>query len=226
MEEFLNLNIAETTITVSTILISMFTTIMLGGILSFVYIKLSKGEHSESFATTLFVLPMIISSVVMLIGNNIAGAFSLAGIFSIIRFRSTPGTAKDIMYILIAVAIGLSCGVKAYIYGLIFTLIGVILLIILAKTNFGEAKNKSMKLKILTPEDLKEDSVFDEVLEKHTKKYTLEKIKTRDLGSIFEFTYIIETNEDLNRLEFLNELRCRNGNMNIKLETESHNKEI
>ena len=96
MKEILNLNIAETTLTLSTMLISMFTAIILGGILSFVYIKLGKEKHSENFSLTLFVLPMIISSIVMLIGNNIAGAFSLAGIFSIIRFRSTPSTAKEI----------------------------------------------------------------------------------------------------------------------------------
>ena len=226
MKEILNLNIAETTLTLSTMLISMFTAIILGGILSFVYIKLGKEKHSENFSLTLFVLPMIISSIVMLIGNNIAGAFSLAGIFSIIRFRSTPSTAKDIMYILIAVAIGLSCGVKAYTYGIIFALIGLILLIILDKTNFGKTRNKLMKLKILTPEDLNEDNVFDEILEKYTKKYTLEKIRTRDLGSIFEFTYIIEPSDELNRLDFLNELRCKNGNMNIKLETEIQNDEI
>lgn len=217
MEQILNWSIANSDITVWTMMISIVITVILGGLISTIYIRVNKSKYSESLALTLLLLPMVISSVVMLIGNNIAGAFSLAGIFSIIKFRSAPGSAKDILFILMAVAVGLSCGVEAYAYGIIFAIIGSLLLLFLYKTEFGKVKRTFMELTILVPEDLNEDSLFDSVLKKNTKSFSLDKIRTKDMGSVFEFKYSIEANDNFNRLEFINELRCRNGNMNIKL---------
>lgn len=210
-----NTEIANMTITVGQGLKTAGCAILLGMLISFTYLKTNKTKVSGNFIITLLLLPLIMGSVIMLIGNNIAGAFSMAGIFSIIKFRSEPANAKDILLILICVLAGLSCALFAYTFGIIITLVLCITIYIVSTLNIGVLSNNDVVLKILVPEDIANNDVFDEVIRKYTNKFNLTNIRTRNLGSIYEFTYELVLNENTNRIEMIDELRCKNSNLNI-----------
>ena len=176
-----------------------------------------KSNLSSGFSTTLIMLPVIISIIILLVGNNVARAFSLAGAFSIIRFRSAPGDPKDIAYIFFTLAIGLTCGMGYIAYGFLFTLIISAVMIGLHITKFTEPKDKTMQLKITIPEDLNYEGIFEDILNNYTNYYNIQRVKTRDFGSLFELTYIINLKHNINQKSFIDELRCRNGNLNITL---------
>lgn len=199
-------------------LITMAVAVILGCIIAFTYYKTQNEEYYQrSLAITLCMLPVILSVIILFIGSNIARAFSLAGTLSIIRFRSAPGDAKDIGYIFFDIAAGLACGVGLYGYGALFVIILCALIFVLEKFKTFEQKNVHKTLEILIPEDLNYEGTFDDILKKYTKRYSLTKIKTTDLGSLFELCYNVVMLDGVNEQEFINELRCRNGNLNIIL---------
>lgn len=199
-------------------LIIIAASIILGLAISITYMKTNKKSgYNSGFTTTLIMLPVIISIIILLVGNNVARAFSLAGAFSIIRFRSAPGDPKDISYVFFTLAVGLTCGMGYIGYGVIFTTILCLLMIILSVTNFAAPKCSAMQLKITVPEDLNYERVFEEVLDKYTTSYDIQKVKTRDFGALFELNYMIYLKQNVNQKKFLDELRCRNGNLNITL---------
>lgn len=199
-------------------LIVIFASILLGLVISCVYIKTNqKNGYSSGFSLTLIMLPVIISIIILLVGNNVARAFSLAGAFSIIRFRSAPGDPKDIAYVFFTLAVGLTCGMGYIGYAVIFTVILSALMFILDIIKFAIPKGKSMQLKITVPEDLNYEGVFEEVLNKFATSYSIERVRTRDFGALFELYYRIQLKPDVNQKTFLDELRCRNGNLNISL---------
>ncbi len=205
-------------ITVSSALVAMLISLLMGAAIAFTYRKTQDEDfYQQSFAVTLVMLPIILSVIIIFIGSNIARAFSLAGTLSIIRFRSAPGDPKDIGFIFFDIAAGLSCGVGLYAYGALFTAILCAVLVLTEKIHLFESKNVRKNLKITIPEDLNYQNAFDDILDKYTQKYSLSKIRTTDLGSLFEVCYEVSMNKDENEQEFLNELRCRNGNLNIIL---------
>jgi hypothetical protein len=205
-------------ITVMSAVVTMLIGLVFGGIIAFTYYKTqSDALYQRSMAVTLLMLPVILSVIIVFIGSNIARAFSLAGTLSIIRFRSAPGDPKDIGYIFFDIAAGLSCGVGLYGYGAVFVLILCAVMFMTERLRFFERKTINKKLKITVPENLNFDGTFDEILKKYTISYTLEKIKTTELGSLFEVCYNLNMQKNQDEQEFLNELRCRNGNLNIIL---------
>lgn len=199
-------------------LIVIGASILLGFVISLAYMYTHKKDgYAPGFTLTLIMLPVIISIIILLVGNNVARAFSLAGAFSIIRFRSAPGDPKDIAYVFFTLAVGLACGMGYVGYGLIVTIILCVVLIILDKIKFAMPKTKNMRLKILVPEDLNYEGVFDEVLERYSSKWTMESVKTKDFGALFEISYRVHLNENVSQKKFIDELRCKNGNLNITL---------
>lgn len=205
-------------ITLYSALITMAVAVVFGAVIAFTYYKTQDDDvYQRSMAVTLFMLPIILSVIILFVGSNIARAFSLAGTLSIIRFRSAPGDPKDIGFIFFDIAAGLACGVGLYGYGIVFVLALCILMFIVEKGKLFEKKYIQKTLKITIPEDLNYQGAFDDILEKYTKKYSLTKIKTTDLGSLFELCYNVSMEEKVNEQEFLNELRVRNGNLNIIL---------
>lgn len=200
------------------IIINLVVSILLGLIVSVTYMKTNKDSgYSQSFVLTMVFLPVIVCMIIFLIGNNIARAFSLAGAFSIIRFRSATGQPKDIAFILFAMASGLACGVGSLWYGCLCTIVLCLLMILLSFIRFGENKTKEQILKITIPEDLAYEKAFDEVFNKFEVSYTLQKVRTTELGSLFELVYLISINELENKKEFLDAIRVRNGNLDISL---------
>ena len=198
--------------------IAMGLSLIFGLIISLCYLKTSRGIVSlHGFAVTLIMLPVILAIIILFVGSDVARAFSLAGTASIIRFRSAPGEPKDIGFIFFALAAGLSCGVGMYLAGFIFTIFLSAAVLILNKVRFGSRKNPPQTLKITIPEDLNYRDAFTDVLESNTAQYALKRVKTTDLGSLFEVNYHVVLNKDTDEKSFLDELRCRNGNLSIVL---------
>ena len=202
--------------------ISAVLTILIAGLMgfaiAFTYFKTQEEESFQrSLAITLLMLPIVLSVIILFVGSNIARAFSLAGTLSIIRFRSAPGDPKDIGFIFFDIAAGLSCGVGLYGYGAIFVIMLCVIILLAEKLKLFERKTAQKTLKITVPEDLNFEGAFDDILERYTKKYSLDKIKTTDLGSLLELDYQVTMEQNRNEREFINELRCRNGNLNIIL---------
>ena len=196
----------------------IISSIVLGLIISLAYMKTHKKEgYATGFTITLIMLPVIIAIIILLVGNNVARAFSLAGAFSIIRFRSAPGDPKDITYVFFTLAVGLTCGMGYIGYAVIFTTILCAVMAILELTKFATPKNKNMQLKITIPEDLNYEDAFEDILNKYTDSFYIEKIRTRDFGALFELNYKVQLKPDVNQKKFIDELRCRNGNLNIVL---------
>ena len=204
-------------ITLGGAIVTMLVAVLFGGAIGLTYYKTQEENYQRSMAVTLLMLPIILSVIILFVGSNIARAFSLAGTLSIIRFRSAPGDPKDIGFIFFDIAAGLACGVGLYGYGAIFVAILCIIMILTEKFKFFEKKQVQKTLKITIPENLNYQGAFDEILKKYTRKYTLRQIKTTDLGSLFELNYSIFMLNDADEQEFINELRCRNGNLNIIL---------
>lgn len=175
------------------------------------------GLYSQNFALTLVIMPVVVAIIVLLIGSNVARAFSLAGAFSIIKFRSAPGDPKDISYVLFTMAAGLACGVGFFGYAVLFTVFLCALMFMLNLFDFGAKKTSDKLLKITIPEDLDYEGVFEDIFTKFTTAHELIKVKTTDLGSLFQLVYTVTMDNKTSQKEFLDALRCRNGNLNITL---------
>ena len=204
--------------TLANALLVIGSSIILALLISLAYMYTHKKEgYTPGFTITLIMLPVIISIIILLVGNNVARAFSLAGAFSIIRFRSAPGDPKDISYIFFTLAVGLACGMGYIGYGVIVTVILCIIMIVLDKIKFAVPKTKNMRLKILVPEDLNYEGVFDKILDSYSTNWATESVKTKDFGALFEISYKIHLKEGVSQKNLIDELRCKNGNLTIAL---------
>ncbi|OAB47389.1 DUF4956 domain-containing protein [Paenibacillus antarcticus] len=207
----------STELTFINAIITIFIAIALGGIISYTYMKTNPGGYSQSFTLTMVLLPVIVGIIILLIGSNVARAFSLAGAFSIIRFRSAPGDPKDITFVLFTMAAGLACGVGSFGYAVMFTIILCVLMFILNRTNFGVRTTSQKTLKVTIPENLGYEEAFEEVFNKYDVEYELKKIRTTELGSLYELVYAVTLDEAVNQKAFLDAIRTRNGNLDLSL---------
>lgn len=203
-------------LTLTQALLTFAIAVALGGVISLTYMK-TQPAYSHSFTLTMFVLPTIVAIIILLIGSNIARAFSLAGAFSIIRFRSAPGDSKDISYVLFSMAAGLACGVGAYGYAVLFTVCLCLLMLVLKAIKFGANRAPQKMLKITIPENLGYEEAFHDVFNQFGVGYELKKIRTTELGSLYELVYAVHMDPGVNQKEFLDAVRCRNGNLDITL---------
>lgn len=197
-------------------LLTFGVAILLGLVISWTYMR-TQTAYSQSFALTMMVLPTIVAIIILMIGSNIARAFSLAGAFSIIRFRSAPGDSKDISYVLFAMAAGLGCGVGAYGYAALFTICLCGLMLVLKAVKFGANKESMKLLKITIPESLSYEEAFDEVFKVFGIDYELKKVRTTELGSLYEVVYAVKLRPNTSQKELLDAVRMRNGNLDITL---------
>ncbi len=199
-------------------MLSVGTAIILGLIIGIVYMYLCKKEgYGKNFIIGLVILPVIVSVVILLIGSNVARAFSMAGAFALVRFRSAPGNAKDIAIVFFAMASGLACGLGYVLFAAVFVVVILLLLVLLNFIHFADHSSENRQLKITIPENLNFNHVFDDLLEKYTTKSQLIKVKTTNMGTMYELTYQVYMKKDADEKAFMDELRMRNGNFNIIL---------
>lgn len=218
MFDFLFNSSEITSLTFSGALITVLAAVILGIIISLTYMKtFGKEGYSRNFILTLMMIAPIIAIIILLVGSNVARAFSLAGAVSIIRFRSNPGDSKDIAYIFFTLAAGLACGVGLIGYAFLFTIVLCAVAILIHLTKFGCPKQKHKMLRINIPENLDYEEVFTDIFEKYTQSCSLETVKSKELGSVFELIYDIVLKKDKSEKDFFDELRQRNGNLRIML---------
>ena len=208
----------ESGLSVQALLLAIAGSLGLGMLISLTYLFTHKKEgYSCSFVVTLVMLPTIISVLILLIGSNIARAFSLAGAFSLIRYRSAPGDPKDIAYVFFTMAVGLACGMGYIPYAIIFTLIVCLIMIVLYLTKFASSKSEFLQLTVTIPENMNYQGLFDDLLEKYTESWKLKRVKTSDFGTLFDVVYHVRMRTDVDQKKFIDELRCRNSNLTISL---------
>lgn len=198
------------------VLISMIIAIILGFIIALVHKKTSK--YSKNFLITISLLPILVEAVMLMVNGNLGTSVAIMGAFSLVRFRSIPGTSKEILIVFFAMAVGLSCGMGQIWFAIILTVIGCLLLLLLNKVNIFEKEKGEKKLKILIPENLEYDTVFEDIFNECTNKVILEKTKTTNMGSMFELCYKVNIKSEISEKEFIDKLRTRNGNLKISLE--------
>ncbi|MGI6004802.1 MAG: DUF4956 domain-containing protein [Christensenellales bacterium] len=209
---------ADAAISLPGLLLALGAALCIGLLISLVYMKTRRNAPpSQSFALTLVMLPAIVTVIILLVGSNIARAFSLSGAFAIIRFRSAPGDAKDITYVLFCMAVGLAAGMGFVLYAVVMGVILCAAMALLELLKYGRPKGTSQILKITIPENLDYQHAFDSVMNKYTSVSKLNKVKTTNLGSLYELVYSVTTKQDISEKAFIDELRCRNGNLNITL---------
>jgi hypothetical protein len=190
----------------------------LGLLISFVYMLADKrGGTAQSFVLTLVTLPVVITLIILLVGSNVARAFSLAGAFSIIRFRSAVGSPKDLTYVFFTMAVGLALGVGLIGYGVLAAVVFCLIMLVLSKLNYGAARNAPKRLRVALPETVDYNGLFDDVFYKYAASHDVVRVRTVDLGSLFEVVYNVTLKKDANEKNFIDELRCRNGNLAITI---------
>jgi len=205
-------------LTLTGILLVLVTSTILGGLISLVYVLTHrKTVYDQSFSMTLFLMPVVISVIVLLISDNLARAFSLAGVFTLVRFRTAIADSRDITYILSTVGIALASAMGLIGIAILIALFISALLFVLHMFRLDKDSTSHSKLKIIIPENLNYANAFDEVFKKYVMSYKLQKVKTTDFGTMFELTYLIKSKPDIDQKAFLDELRVRNGNLSITL---------
>ncbi|MBH1940466.1 DUF4956 domain-containing protein [Mobilitalea sibirica] len=203
---------------ISSTLLSIIVGLFLGLIISIVYLLITpRNDRSPNFAVSLVVLPAIVTVIILLVGGNLARAFSLAGVFTLVRFRSVPGDSKDITFVFFAMAAGLTSGMGYLTLGAAITILLCFVFVVFHKIGFGVMKQKEKRLRITIPEDMNFEGAFDDLFEKYTNGWSMQKVRTSNLGTLYEITYHIILKEKVSEKEFIDELRCRNGNLNIML---------
>ena len=188
---------------------------VLGLVVAFAHMKTT--HSNKNFITTLAILPMLVTTVILMVNGNLGTGVAVMGAFSLVRFRSIPGHSRAILSVFFAMAIGLAVGTGYIAFAALFTIAVALLTFILNVVNFGAGTTQEKKLTILVPEDLDYTTVFDKAFDKYLNGYTLEKAKTTNLGSLFELTYRINLKKNVNEKEFIDHLRERNGNLKVAL---------
>lgn len=171
---------------------------------------------SRSFLVTLALLPAVVCVVIMMVNGNVGAGVAVAGAFSLVRFRSVPGTAREIATLFLAMAAGLICGMGYLGFALLFSLI--LGLVMYGLNHFAFPQKHPQKiLRITIPEDLNYSDVFDDIFTSYTSTYNLISVKTSNMGSLFKFQYHVTLKDDTTEKAFIDALRCRNGNLEIAL---------
>ena len=179
-------------------------------------------RHSRStrgYVITLAMLPAAVCVIIMMVNGNVGTGVAVAGAFSLIRFRSAPGTAREIGALFIAMGAGLLAGMGYLAYAILFTLILCAAFLLLERSNLGasDRKNRYKTLRVTIPEDLSYTEVFDDIFKKYTRSCELTQVRTTNMGSLFRLTYEIELADSGAEQQMINELRCRNGNLEISI---------
>ena len=187
--------------------------LVLGFLTSLVFTR--RELHSGAYTQTLALLPPVVALVIMMVNGNIGAGLAVAGTFALVRFRSAPGSAKEITGIFFAVAIGLACGMGYLGYAAVFFVIVAGSALLMERFHFGEPGGSHRNLRITIPENLSYYELCDDLFEQYTRSHELRRVRTTNMGTLYELNYSIELKDPAHTQAFIDALRCRNGNLNI-----------
>ena len=176
-----------------------------------------KTVYSKSFVMSLALLPALIAVVIFLVNGSLGAGVAVMGAFSLIRFRSAPGGAKELVSIFLVMTIGIAIGMGYLVFATVFTLIMSLVMLLLEVVNFGQMKHSMRQLTVVIPESLDYESIFDDIFNKAANHVELANVKTSDMGSLFKLKYIIQLNGRMTEKELIDALRTRNGNLEIAI---------
>ncbi|MDD2956293.1 MAG: DUF4956 domain-containing protein [Oscillospiraceae bacterium] len=206
-------SVIQTELTISGVVLCTAVSLLLG--LGVAAVSCCKNHCSKNFLVTLALLPAIVQIVIMMVNGNLGAGVATMGAFSLVRFRSIPGSAREIGSIFFAMAIGLATGMGYLGYAVIFFLLIAAAYLLLVVTPFGGGLDNDRMLKITIPEDLDYNGVFDDLLRQYTTSLQLTRVRTTNMGSLYELQYRVRLRNENLLKEFMDGLRCRNGNLNI-----------
>lgn len=199
--------------TIPHLLVCTLVSLILGLCVAAIY--MFRNAYSKSFVVTLALLPAMVQIVIMLVNGNLGAGVAVMGAFGLIRFRSVPGTAREIGSIFFAMALGLATGMGYLLYAVLFLVFIGAAMLLLSTTRFGEPQHAVRTLKIMIPENLDYEGIFDDLFDAYTTRADLEQVRTTNMGSIYELQYHVHLRNAIVPKEFIDEIRCRNGNLNI-----------
>ena len=211
---------------VSTIdfLLCCAASIVLGAAVAGIY--MFRHTYSKNFVVTLALLPLIVQMVITLVNGNLGAGIAVMGVFNLVRFRSIPGSAKDIGNVFLAMAIGLATGMGFIALAVLFTVIVGIVNVVYVLTPFGKQKAPEKMLKITIPEDLEYDGMFDDVLARYTDEHELVEVQTTNMGSLFLLEYAVRMRQPGLEKRMIDEVRCLNGNLKVVLGRAAASKDV
>lgn len=206
-------SIIESTITFPSFLICTCVSLVLG--LCSAYLCTYKNKTTQSFLITIAMLPAVVQMIIMLVNGNIGAGVAVAGAFGLVRFRSAQGNAREITAIFMAMSLGLATGMGYVGLAVFFFAIMAIFQIAMCMMDFGVSGKEERDLRITIPENLDYEGIFDDIFEKYTSSAELNCVKTSNLGTLYELRYAVTMKENRVPKAFLDEIRTRNGNLNI-----------
>lgn len=191
--------------------------LLMGLIMAFGYMY--RTRYTKSFVVTLALLPAVVCVVIMMVNGNVGTGVAVAGAFGLVRFRSVAGTAREICALFLAMGTGLIVGMGYLGFALLFTVIMCAVFMLYNRLDFGANKNaaKYKTLSVTIPEDLDYPEVFDDIFSEYTSSYELDRVKTTNMGSMYRLTYNISLKDPRREKEMIDQIRCRNGNLEVSL---------
>lgn len=216
--------LTDSTINITQACVCMAVSLILGLGISVLYMYTN--TCSKNFAISLALLPVLVQMVIMLVNGSIGTGVAILGAFGLVRFRSIPGSSKEIIMVFFAMSVGLATGTGLIWIAVFFTMIVGLLFFVLSKTTYGERTSNERDLKITIPENLEYAGLFDDIFEKYTSKSYLDSVKTTNLGSMFELRYRITMKATADEKKMIDEIRCRNGNLTIMCGRQSVVKDV
>ena len=193
--------------------VATIVSLMMGFVVATVY--RFKSEYSQNLSRTLVLLPAMVQIIIFFASGNIGVGIAVAGAFSLIRFRSIAGNARDISHLFFAMSLGFVTGMGYLFYALMFLICVGFTSVILTVYQYGTIKENAYTLNIKIPESLNFYGVFDDIFSKYTESVVMETVKTTQMGSLYELTFLVKLKESTNVKEFIDELRVCNGNLGI-----------
>lgn len=200
--------------TAATVAICTVASVLLGVVVAAVYM-FRNHTYSKNFVITLVIMPAMVQSVIMVVNGNLGAGVAVMGAFGLVRFRSVPGSAREIAAIFFSMAVGLSTGMGYIAYAALFTLMVGVLLLLFTASPFGERNPGLKSLRVVIPEDVDYSGLFDDLFDTYTAQATLDRVRTTNLGSLFELQYTIRLKDLSREKELIDKIRQRNGNLNI-----------
>ena len=205
----------DTAVDPAMMMLAIGVSLLLGLVIAKVY--QFKTVYSKSFVMSLALLPTLIAIVIFLVNGSLGAGVAVMGAFSLIRFRSAPGGAKELVSIFLVMTIGIAIGMGYLVFATVFTLIMSLVMLLLEVVNFGQMKHSMRQLTVVIPESLDYESIFDDIFNKAANHVELANVKTSDMGSLFKIKYILQLNGRMTEKELIDALRTRNGNLEIAI---------
>ena len=204
-----------TVISVTDFLLCMGFSLIIGLVMAFAYMY--RTRYTKSFVVTLAMLPAVVCVVIMLVNGNVGTGVAVAGAFSLVRFRSVPGTAKEICTLFLAMGAGLIAGMGYLGFAVLFTVVMCAVFVLYNRLDFGAKKNSDAykTFAITIPEDLDYSGIFDDIFAEYTVSHDLARVKSTNMGSMFKLTYNVTLRDVTKEKEMIDKIRCRNGNLEI-----------